>query len=89
MYVYDTLGNVSELPKGSTIIDYAYRISGSEAEKLVGALVNDKNVSLNYVLQNKDRIKLIIDKLAKGPGSDWSQIAHTSYAKSLILKNKP
>ena len=89
VYVYDTLGNVSELPKGSTIIDYAYRISGSEAEKLVGALVNDKNVSLNYVLQNKDRIKLIIDKLAKGPGSDWSQIAHTSYAKSLILKNKP
>ncbi len=89
VYVYDTLGNVSELPKGSTIIDYAYRVRGPEAAKLVGALVNDKSVSLNYVLQSKDRIKLIIDNLSKGPSSDWSQIAHTSYAKSLILKNKP
>ena len=89
VYIYDTLGNVNELPKGSTIIDYAYRVKGPEAIKLVGALVNDKVVSLNYVLQSKDRVKLIIDDLSKGPSSDWSQIAQTSYAKSLIKINKP
>ena len=61
-----------ELPKESTIIDFAFKVYGQKALKLVRAIVNGIDVDPNYVLKNKDKVKLIIDELSDGifEGSD-------------------
>ena len=86
VYVNTTSGEVIELPKGSTIIDFAYKLGPSIANSMVGAMVNDEQVSLNYVLKSKDRVKILINKLAPGPCEEWENIAQTSYAKTMIKK---
>lgn len=55
---------------------------------LVGAEVNDEYVTIDYVLKNKDRVKVITDKLSSGPREDWMDKAHTSYAKNKIKEFK-
>ena len=49
------------------------------------AIVNDNKVPDNYLLQNKDRIRIITDNLSFGVRTDES--AHTSHAKEMIRKN--
>lgn len=88
VYVYTSSGNIIELPKGSTIVDFAYKVGKEEANKMIGALVNDKSVSFDYVLSNKDRIKIILDEFSKGPIDEWIGFAQTSYAKKLIKEYK-
>ena len=51
---------------------------------MIGAIVNDKEVPVDYVLKNKDRVKIIVDELSKGPTSDWVNKAYTSSAKKKI-----
>lgn len=53
VYVYTTKGDIIELPKGATPIDFAYKIH--------------TDIGVDYVLQNKDRIKIITDELSYGP----------------------
>jgi GTP diphosphokinase / guanosine-3',5'-bis(diphosphate) 3'-diphosphatase len=84
IYVYTPKGDTIELPFGSTPIDFAYRIHSDVGNTMVGAIVNDKYVPIDYQLQNKDRIKIITDKLAYGPKSEWFDKAHTSLAKRKI-----
>lgn len=84
VYVYSPKGEFVELPKGSTPIDYAYKIHTDLGNMMVGAKVNDETVPLNYVLKNKDRVFIITDDLSFGPREEWIDIAHTSYAKSKI-----
>lgn len=84
VYIYTTKGEVIELPKGSTIIDFAYKIQPDIANKMVASFVNDENVPLNYVLKNKDRIRIITDDLSFGPKKEWISQAQTSYAKKKI-----
>ena len=86
VYIYSSTGNIVELPIGSTIIDYAYQLGDEIAETMVLAKVNEEYVPLNYVLQNKDRVKIITDDLSFGPREDWINIAKTSYAKKRILE---
>ena len=51
---------------------------------MVGAIVNDEYVPVNYVLQNKDRIRIITNEFSFGPRMNWVDIAHTSLAKRKI-----
>ena len=88
IYVYTPFGTVVELPKESTIVDYAYKVYKDKATKMIGAIVNDKNVDFNYVLQNKDRVKIIIDELSKGPKCDLESYAKTYYVRKLLHQNK-
>ena len=67
VYVYTTKGKIIELPKGSTLIDYAYLVDKKVADTMVGAFVNDILVPVDYVLKNKDRVKVITDELSFGP----------------------
>ena len=53
---------------------------------MVGAFVNDILVPVDYVLKNKDRVKVITDELSFGPKEDWIDKAHTSLAKKMIKK---
>lgn len=84
VYVYTTKGNIIELPKGSTVIDYAYKLDTDIGNTMVGAFVNDEYVPVGYVLQNKDRVRIVTNELFYGPREDWLDIAKTSLAKSKI-----
>ena len=59
IYVYTTKGDIIELPIGSTIIDYAYKLDTDIGNTMVGAFVNDEYVTVDYVLHNKDRVRII------------------------------
>ena len=84
VYVYTASGDIIELPKGSTPIDFAYKIHTDIGNTMVGAIVNDEYVSIDYELKNKDRVKIVTDELSFGPRSEWLNIAKTSYAKKKI-----
>ena len=84
VYVYTTNGDIIELPIGSTIIDYAYKLDTNIGNTMVGAFVNDEYVPLDYVLQNKDRVRIVTNELSNGPEEKWLDIAKTSLAKSKI-----
>ena len=85
IYVYTSKGDIVELPKGSTIIDFAYHIHTDIGNTLVGAKVNDEYVTdLGYVLKNKDRVIAITDDMSYGPREDWIEKVHTSLAKRKI-----
>ena len=84
VYVYTTKGDIIELPKGSTPIDFAYKIHTDIGNTMVGVFVNDDYVPVDYTLKNKDRVRIVTDDLSYGPRSDWEDKAHTSYAKKKI-----
>ena len=84
IYVYTSKGEIMELPKGATPIDFAYKISDDLGNTMVGAFVNDNYVPIDYKLQNKDRVKIITDDLSYGPKEDWIDKVHTTLAKRKI-----
>ena len=51
---------------------------------MVGVFVNDEYEPIDYILQNKDRVRIVTDDLSFGPRDDWKDKAHTSYAKKKI-----
>ena len=83
IYVYTPKGDVFELPKGSTPIDFAYKVHTKIGETMVGALVNDTIVPLNSELQDGDIIKINTNKNSK-PSKEWLNYAKTSQAKNKI-----
>lgn len=84
IYVYTPKGDVIELPKGSTPIDFAYRVHTDVGNSMVGAIVNDNIVSLDYVLNDNDIIKINTSKSSTGPNRDWIDMAYTTHAKNKI-----
>ncbi len=84
VYVYTTKGEIIELPKGSNIIDFAYKVNADVGNTMIGATVNNRPVEVDYILRNKDRVKILTDDLSYGPREDWIEKAHTAYAKKKI-----
>lgn len=84
VYVYTSTGTIIELPKGSTIIDYAYKTFVGNI--MVEAYVNDIQVPFNYKLKNKDRIRIITDELSYGTKRKWLNMAYTTTTKNEIKK---
>lgn len=84
VYVYTPKGDVIELPSGSTPIDFAYRVHSKVGDSMVGAIVNEAIVPLDYVLQDNDVIKINTNKNSNGPSKNWIDIAYTQQAKNKI-----
>lgn len=84
IYVYTPKGDVFELPVGSTPIDFAYRVHTSVGHQMVGAIVNDTIVPLDYKLKDGDIVKINTNKNSKGPSKEWMNIAYTTSAKNKI-----
>jgi GTP pyrophosphokinase len=87
IYVFTPKGDVIELPHGATPIDFAYRVHSSLGNTMVGAVVNNKLVSLDTHLNNGDVCLITTDKNRKKPSADWMRIAQTSYARSCIRRS--
>ncbi len=84
VYVYTPTGEVIDLPKGATPIDFAYKIHTNIGNKMVGAMVNNHIVPLDYELKNGDIISIKINKNSFGPSENWLKIARTSHARHKI-----
>jgi len=83
IYVYTPKGDVIELPNGSTPIDFAYRVHTKVGDSMVGAIVNEQIVPLDYILQDNDVIKINTNKTST-PSKNWLDIAYTNQAKNKI-----
>ena len=85
IYVYTSKGDIIELPKNSTVIDFAYKIHTDVGNTLVGAKVNGEYVTdLGQILKNRDRITVITDDYSYGPRAEWLDKVNTSNAKKKI-----
>ena len=83
IYVFTPKGDVLELPKGSTPLDFAYRIHSDVGDHAVQAIVNDISVPLNYELHSDDVVK-IRTKADSTPSKEWLSIVKTSHARNKI-----
>lgn len=83
IYVYTPKGDVIELPQGATPIDFAYKVHSGVGDKMVGAIVNNNIVPLDYELKNEDIIKINTNKNSN-PSREWISMAKTTQAKNKI-----
>ena len=83
IYIYTATGDIVELPINSTPIDFAYKLHTNIGNHLSKCFVNGEEVELDYKLQNKDRVILIVKDNAK-PDEKWIDIVATTMAKRKI-----
>lgn len=84
VFVFTPKGELHKLPKGATVLDFAFSIHSNLGIKCVGAKLNDKsNVPIKYVLNNGDQVEILTSPTQK-PNQAWLQIATTSKAKNKI-----
>lgn len=86
IFVFTPKGDVVELQVGSTVLDFAFQVHTQIGYKTIGAKVNDRIVTLDYVVKNGDKIEILTSKTAKGPGKDWINFASNQNTKAKIKK---
>ncbi len=84
IYVFTPLGDVIELPSGSTPIDFAYKVHTNVGNRTTGAIVNSRIVPLDYKLQSEDIVKIITNHSSPGPSREWLNFVKTSQARNKI-----
>ena len=71
VFVYTPKGEIKDMPKGATPLDFAFRIHTDLGYRCIGAKVNGRLGPLSYVLKNGDVVEIIAAKGVKGPSLDW------------------
>jgi len=87
VFVYTPKGEIKDLPKGSTPLDFAYRVHTELGHRCIGAKVNGRLVPFSYELRNGDIIEIISAKGSKGPSRDWLN-PHLGYVRTSHAKEK-
>ncbi|RUL58943.1 RelA/SpoT family protein [Prevotella koreensis] len=83
VYVFSPKGDLFKLPKGATVLDFAYSIHTAVGNRCTGAKINNKIVNFRHVLKSGDQIEIITSGHQK-PKRDWLSYVKTSHAKSKI-----
>jgi guanosine-3',5'-bis(diphosphate) 3'-pyrophosphohydrolase len=83
VFVFTPKGDLRRLPKGATILDFAFDIHSDIGKKCVGARVNQKNVPIKYILQNGDHVE-IQTASNQAPKQDWLGIVSSSRARTKL-----
>jgi len=88
VFVYTPKGEIKELPRGATPLDFAFRIHTDLGYRCIGAKVNGRLGPLNYILKNGDVVEIMASKGDKGPSLDWLNpvlgYIKTSHARSKV-----
>lgn len=90
VFVFTPRGELKQLPRGSTPLDFAYAVHSDVGNHCTGAKVNDKMVPLSTILSSGDRVE-VITSTHQMPNIDWLKIVKTTKARSKIrhfLKQK-
>ena len=85
--VFSPKGDVFDLPRGATPIDYAYAVHTKMGHQAMGAKVNGKLVSLDTKLNNGDVVEILVDKKKTKPNRDWLEFVVTTTARHSISKS--
>ncbi|WP_300812766.1 RelA/SpoT family protein [uncultured Bacteroides sp.] len=83
VFVFTPKGDLFKLPKGATVLDFAFHIHSKLGCKCIGAKVNGKNVQLKQVLHSGDQVEIMTSN-TQTPKQDWLNIVTTSKARTKI-----
>jgi len=83
VYVFTPQGEVKNLPRGATPIDFAYLIHTEVGHQCTGAKVNGRLVPLQYELKTGDIVEIVTTK-GHQPSKDWLNYVKTGKARSRI-----
>lgn len=86
IFAFTPKGELHQLPKGATTIDFAYAVHTDLGSQAVGAKVNGRVVPLRTELRNGDQVQILRSK-AQEPQGNWLNFAVTGKAQAAIRRH--
>jgi RelA/SpoT family (p)ppGpp synthetase len=86
LFCFTPKGELIQLPRGSTPVDFAYAVHTTLGDTCVGARVNGKVVPLRTRLNNGDQVE-ILRSSAQTPDPAWDQFVITAKARSAVRRH--
>lgn len=86
VFVFTPKGDLFKLPKGATVLDFAFSIHTNVGSRCTGAKVNGKNVNIGTTLKSGDQVEIITSQ-KQLPKRDWLHMAVTTKARNKIRQS--